>query len=617
MVFSRKKNSLKRRNLSEKYEIKWIYEDGTEISGASSEAFKGFSPLFKYLDGSTLPLRVSTDQSKIYEFDKKFAYVDKSGKTHEFTYEDKIKCEDIALAQDNGANITIVVKFKEVLLNKVTFNYGEKYTQFVATGIRVNYNGPKPIKESTAIADYEFVGWKLKGSDDSDIVEMPYKVETDGDVEFIPVFKVISKYTVSFNVNGEVTSTIYEAGESVVVPSYVEKDPTLNSYYEFVGWKANNAGAVLTEIPNASANVTYYACYEEHAIVNGAQISLDNGVLNVKVLGSSQVNLSKLFDLMENGYEIYPICIKFGNVNVDLSEAQVRQAISKGVDKISYSLSSIPEMKFKLIVKSGPNYINNIVAKVTLSDIEDANNLRAYVSESEINLNVVSNNEISFSATSNSDVIFSVFYRLKLDCLAPVTYKVNGEFVDSNTIFEFGYGESVTIEIIPNVGIDLMNVLAIDQNNEVIKSIFGDKITLVISDNTNIVVDTKKQVYTITYMVDDQVYLAVEAAYGSKIQSPIPFKTNDGEVSYQFVGWDKEINTVTENVVLHAIFKEILPENNEKPLSEGKIVYTKLIALIIIAICGLGFVIGLLLVLRRKKNKIKNKKKKQQKRRKA
>ena len=99
----------------EKYEIKWIYEDGTEISGASTEAFKGFSPLFKYLDGSTLPLRVSTDQSKIYEFDKKFAYVDKSGKTHEFTYEDKIKCEDIALAQDNGANITIIVKFKEVL----------------------------------------------------------------------------------------------------------------------------------------------------------------------------------------------------------------------------------------------------------------------------------------------------------------------------------------------------------------------------------------------------------------------------------------------------------------------------------------------------------------------
>ena len=141
----------------------------------------------------------------------------------------------------------------------------------------VNYNGyptkdPKDqaSKASDAQYTYEFAGWKLAGTEDTELVN-PKEQAVTADVTYIAVFKPITRqYTVTWKNSDDAVDPL--ATQTVAYNNKPTEDPKDQASkasdaqytYEFAGWKL--AGTEDTELVNpkeraVTADVTYIAVF--------------------------------------------------------------------------------------------------------------------------------------------------------------------------------------------------------------------------------------------------------------------------------------------------------------------------------------------------------------------
>ena len=75
--------------------------------------------------------------------------------------------------------------------------------------------------------------------------------------------KEVNLYTIKWNIDGDVTTTVLEAGELITCELQPAKAPKSETIaYEFAGWSLNADGDVV-ELGKASESVTYYAIFNE------------------------------------------------------------------------------------------------------------------------------------------------------------------------------------------------------------------------------------------------------------------------------------------------------------------------------------------------------------------
>ena len=73
-----------------------------------------------------------------------------------------------------------------------------------------------------------------------------------------------------------------------------------------------------------------------------------------------------------------------------------------------------------------------------------------------------------------------------------------------------------------------------------------------------------KTVYTVSFLnYDDTLLLKIEVIEGDKAiyKGETPIKKEDSEFTYEFIGWDKELNNIQSDLITRAQFKPVPKEN--------------------------------------------------------
>ena len=173
---------------------------------------------------------------------------------------------DISTVTVDGDKTFYAVFSQSVRSYNVTWNVdGATESETVAYGATPEYKGTTPTKPTVGNTSYTFKGWATSLSGEA-LETLPTVV---GDVTFYAVFEEVTAqtaFTVTWKNGGDVLETDTEV-EYEAIPTYdgatPAKEATAEKEYVFVGWSATDGGSLLETLPEVTADVTYYAVFEE------------------------------------------------------------------------------------------------------------------------------------------------------------------------------------------------------------------------------------------------------------------------------------------------------------------------------------------------------------------
>ena len=144
---------------------------------------------------------------------------------------------------------------------------GDSTEETIVYGEVPQYKGTTPTKATVGDVRYTFVGWAASLSGDA----LDVLPAVSSDVAYYAVFAEVTaemRFTITWK-NGE--ETLKTDGElafetpAVYTGETPAKASTEAITYVFVGWAAYVGGDVLETLPNVTADVTYFAVFEETA----------------------------------------------------------------------------------------------------------------------------------------------------------------------------------------------------------------------------------------------------------------------------------------------------------------------------------------------------------------
>ena len=234
------------RNTVNEYTVKFVNEDGTEISSAEYEYGTVASDIVVPED----PEKASTAQ---------------------YTYTFAGWTPEIANVTGNATyTATYTSTTNEYLIKFVNEDGTELQSSNVAYGETPSYTGATPEKASTAEYEYTFAGWT------------PEIASVTGNATYTATYtSAVRNYTVKFvNEDGtEISSAEYEYGtvaSDIVVPEDPEKAATAQYTYTFAGW--------TPEIANVTGNATYTATYTSTVRSYTVTFKSDDSVLKTETV---------------------------------------------------------------------------------------------------------------------------------------------------------------------------------------------------------------------------------------------------------------------------------------------------------------------------------------------
>ena len=175
---------------------------------------------------------------------------------------------DISTIPVDGDKTFYAIFTEAVREYTVTWNIDDKTTEdVVAYGATPEYKGTTPTKPTVGNTSYTFIGWASSLS--GDVLEALSAVT--GNVTYYAVFEEVTaqtKFTVTWKNGNTVLKTDVEV-EFESLPVYTgevpTKEMTTEVEYVFAGWATSVDGEKLDVLPEVTADVTYYAVFEEAA----------------------------------------------------------------------------------------------------------------------------------------------------------------------------------------------------------------------------------------------------------------------------------------------------------------------------------------------------------------
>ena len=202
------------------------------------------------------------------------------------------------------ADVTYIAVFKPITRQyTVTWKNADDAVNSLATE-KVDYNN-KPTedpkdqasKASDAQYTYEFAGWKLAGTEDTELVN-PKERAVTADVTYIAVFKPITRqYTVTWKNSDDAVDPL--ATQTVAYNNKPTENPTASKAsdkdynYTFKGWKVSGTeDTQIVEPTNlaVTADVTYVAVFEKTARQKNYNYTINKHFYNEK---GAEVNVAK------------------------------------------------------------------------------------------------------------------------------------------------------------------------------------------------------------------------------------------------------------------------------------------------------------------------------------
>lgn len=441
-------------------------------------------------------------------------------------------------------------EFISIEFNDLNGNLLDK--AYVENGSSAIYTGQQPKKAADQMYSYyKFSHWEYL---DGTILNLNC-VEREGIV--YPCFNgvILQKYNVKWIVNDIETIEKYEYGSIPVYTESVTKPIDGNKYYTFIGWDK--------EIEEVTKGVTYTAIFEENYLINDgdklATVSyLDDFVyIDISKYDSFELNVSKLFEyiIKDNNYRYIHIKYNDNFIDLDLNDFDEEVKNSIAVIDVDYLTKAENEYDLSITIydKKGLKIKNEIPVDIDFVGDFVVNKTDLYVVDDNLNNTIVDSiiTKNSIKSTINTNNKYIVFAQYSINVLTNeyVIVEINKSTAKKGEIVYFSTkSNKVGIEL-GEVSITLANGESIDSSNNQFIMPAEDVYFFVSYTFIN---------YTVNFYVDDTLISSIKYKYGDTISVPLnPTKASDEHFTYEFVGWNNEIDIVTGNVDYIAIFEAI------------------------------------------------------------
>ena len=532
----------------------------------------------------------------------------KTGYLCEFDYwqdGDGNKVETNRIVTDHG-DLSLYPHFKEtpLMYDVIWYVNGQRINDKCAFDSSPVYDEVKfglPLtKQSSDVREYRFAGWEDSVS---------YQVYASN--ESLPimkgsvcVYKAIfeSSYVVEWVVDGSRVRQSVWAGQTPVYDGETEKEADAYCRYRFVGWDK--------EVTPASADVAYIAQYEKEYLCGysntGAKVTCLDGVYIADCTKSTAMRFNiggMLNHCVENGASMQ---INLPKATLYFSKAAVYSANEQGASAMLISIVGVGSKEYSFLLR----FFDSLGERIELSEVYgtltakgtfDAENSYLVLTDqqgnsSDVRFNI-SATEISFTIKTNVTYDLTVFYTIGIVPNANVTIQ--------SSITRCKAGETVVLalsDLAP--GVCVSSVYAIDSlGNNVSISDFS---FVMPSSSVTVGAVCSYIEYLVTFKADGKTLITQTYRYGDQIISPIsPIKPSDSEYEYIFVGWDKPLGTVTEDVEFNAVFdKKAIPIVEQTDSTLNKLIKVAYVAVPTVVVLIIGLTV-FLIIRRRAKRKIK------------
>lgn len=479
---------------------------------------------------------------------------------------------------------------------------GVEHRAEAAYGTVPNYNDTfegVPVKPDDSDGrKYRFTGW------DGDI-----KVMSDSAVYYTAEFE--SSFLITFKVNSDSYVVSVWNGE---MPVYSGEEPqkpsTSRYYYTFSGW--NN------RIAAAQRDATYTAQFETHSILDlgssAAEIQLHDGmyVADCRIATVNSFDISLLAQIAAR--DGAGITLRMSAYTITFSAEEAYMLNQSGGGVLSPSLvqtkttaSGYGSYRYSVNLSGSSRAAYGGSFTMTAKGYFDAVQSRLYRIDGDELVETrytYSSNSVTFSMRAG--YVYEIYpqYGVNIISSADVTVTASSSLAAENEVITLSVGQPVTGKFIERLYV-------LDANGNEIEISEDYEFTMP-EGGVSVGVVCGFIEYTITFKADGVVIATRTYHYGDTVEPPQAFKSPDGEYSYTFTGWDKEIVPVTGDAEYNAIFSaEPLPAPEAAPLSKKMQLVIWLanhfvLIIVIAAILLIVFVTGIILIVRHRRKKKKS-----------
>lgn len=421
-------------------------------------------------------------------------------------------------------DVEYVVDGKVVHVQKV------KYGENADTSVLVT-----PTKDSTPEYDYVFAGWQGNTQNITSDTQLV--------AQFTPVRR---QYTVTFKYgDNQVLSQKVYYGEAAKAPnaSEVKKSPTAQYDYVFTGW--DNVFDKVTD------NITVNALYSQTLRVYRVDFYMDDTLLKSEsvVYGYSATAPEKVVKPADkyNTYEFIGWDGTFDNVTSNL--------------EIRAQFDATP-----------------VLYKVTFVDWNDVvlgSDEVKYLQPASLGFEPQreSNDKYDYTFTGWSQSVDSVEDNMT----------VKAQYSESLREFTvtFNYGDGETLSQTVTYGEAAIAPEDINKS-EMVSTIYvfigWDYAFDCVTSDMIVTAQYREDVkeYEVKFMVDDTCIKSEIVLYGNSATAPdTVVKVKDDGYTYEFTGWDKTFDSITENTVVNALFNQIAHTYTVQYINwDGEILFT-------------------------------------------
>ena len=460
------------------------------------------------------------------------------------------------------------------------------------------YQGVPSKSDAANGRKYRFTGW-----------DRQIAVMSDYTVVYTAVFE--QSYLVTFKVNSD-SCVVSVWPDEVPVYPYEEpyKEHDSRYFYSFNGWGK--------EVVGAQRDATYTAEFEKHAILNlgstAATVVLNDGMCEVDCMRAtvSTFDISLLATLaVQNGAGI---TLKMSSYTITFSADEAYVLRRSGAHLLTpriYQTNSTTSgyCSYRYSVKIAGENDEEYAGSFTMiaAGYFDILHSRLYRIDGEQAVETrytYGSNAITFSMRSGYEYHIYPQYEVAVLALDGVELSVSAAVAAENDQITITVGE-------PPVGRFIQRLYVLDSNGNEIE-ISPENTFVMPEGDVSVGVVFGFLEYTVVFKSDGVIIATRTCRYGDEVEPPQAFKSPDGEYSYKFIGWDKELVPVTGDAEYNAVFAaEPLPVPDSAPMSKKMQILIWLanhyVLIIVIVAVALVLIIGgiVLIVARRRRKKKK------------
>ena len=490
-------------------------------------------------------------------------------------------------------------------LDVVSIEFYDNEQNFIAKhttdyGSYIVYNDVLPSKSSDEkYSEYVFSHWIYE---DGEVLDLNC-VTREGFVYPVFVGKTLREYEVKWIINDLEFKEIYSYGEVPFYKDEIQQVVQGNHCYYFSCWDK--------EIKPVVENEEYIAIFNQKTILDeNIKIIDSDRIITLQLLDEHMTSFSlgdflKMYVTNENNKKI--IIISDGFV-FDIPASVVNKLKDNQADQVIVNIDNVNEYEqlYSVSLLDCEGYIINDNLEINvkiLGSYSSKTNLYKVIDEhhEEPYRASISNNMLSFSMEFNTTYHSYATYKITVSSSEAIDISVSKN--------EAKYGDLIEVNITENIKGIISDVRIIDSNGQMI-ALTNNKFEMP-NANIYIILSYEYIYYNVVFKMDDNIISSKEYKYGDEVLLPNdPIKSSDGKYTYTFIGWDKEVSSVTSDAVYSALFEAKEIEKTAVPKDDIGLIQTiKIVGVIVTIIMVVTVVVLIVFKKKSRKKRIKSSKK--------